>query len=240
LVTLRRPPQPSPVAEVPQATPPMAPPDTPALDNLEAARDSVPPAPPQPQEDAKIALQEATALQMRIAELERAAQIQQAAHANMAIEQSQPSEGDRFEAAISELPDGAKAWLRERPQYIMDPNKNADLRFYHETAVRSGLKFDTPDYYQSLERHLGLAGPKQEEAPMSSEPKAPPPPSRVVVSAPVSRDTTGGDYTPSPGKIVLSKAEVEIANSTGVSLQEFARQKQRLAALKRAGHYSEG
>jgi hypothetical protein len=79
-------------------------------------------------------------------------------------------------------------------------------------------------------------------APMATESTEPPPRKGPITQAPLSRDDArcgGDDYARSPSSVRLSPAEREIAAASGMSPVDYAKQKLRLAELKKQGHYNE-
>lgn len=154
---------------------------------------------------------------------------------------------DRFEAAIKDFPVNAKIWLRAHPQYLTDASKNADLQYFHQTAIREGKQFDTPEYYESLETHLGLrARPQPAPEPVDEDPDvevvaSPPQRSRVVSQAPPSRDvpSAGSGQRQSPTKVTLTPEERDIAQRAGITDVEYAKMKVKLAQMKQNGYYTE-
>ena len=69
-----------------------------------------------------------------------------------------------------------------------------------------------------------------------------PPPPRApnlsgLVSAPVSRDVPNSNGKRSRGTVTLSRDEVEAAKMAGIPVEEYARQKARLAEMKASGEY---
>src|SRR6516162_9434208 len=68
-----------------------------------------------------------------------------------------------------ELPDLAKNWLRQNPEFILDPAKNERLRKMHNVAeYQSGSEYTEP-YFQRLEVLLGL----KQETPSNGRAPAP-------------------------------------------------------------------
>jgi hypothetical protein len=200
---------------------------------LEATAETLPlPPPQQPQEDA------ATALQRRLAELDRAAQLQAETLANMQLDKPQPKPEE------PQFSERDLQWLGARPGIEKDPTVgptanalayafgNGTDEFYRAMDVRFPI-----DHYRRIES-------KQDEVPAmppraASETEAPPTEWRVVTSAPVSRGVPSDSYVPSPGKVHLSKDEMDIAAASNMTPVEYAREKLKLEALKKQGHYNE-
>ncbi len=67
---------------------------------------------------------------------------------------TQPS--DPVEAYISQRTEPTQKWLREHKEWISDPSKNAKLTAAHWNAVGDGLAPDTPQYFEHVEKFIGL------------------------------------------------------------------------------------
>jgi hypothetical protein len=86
-----------------------------------------------------------------------------------------------------------------------------------------------------FEQHLRPQAPEPEPEPefQPPPPSLPPAPERAAIySAPVSRETAGTGYRPSPSSVRLSLAQREAAALAGVSEVEYARQLQKLGPYK--------
>jgi hypothetical protein len=239
----RRPTAPAPAIEqvadaapvAPIMPPPAPPPDSPLLDNLESARDSIPPL--AQEEAAQSALQQQMAA-LKLAELrqqERAQEFRANLAANM---QQEPKQQE-----APQLSEKDREWLGARPGVERDPN-------VAQAAQALGFVYGagTDDFYHAMSLKFPISNyrriePKQsEDAPAhhpTPEPEAPPTRPRIPVQAPVSRSEPGGSYTPSPSSVKLSATEREIARASGQSDTEYAKMKIKLAELKKAGHYNE-
>jgi hypothetical protein len=143
---------------------------------------------------------------------------------------------DPVEQFVSTMTPQSASWVRAHAEYVRDPKLNRKMIRAHEDAMDDGIKVDSPEYFASIEKNLGLT----KEAIISTEDvklddpvsaaaaatsrRTPPP------SAPVSR---GGSGTGSrPNVVTLSADEVEMARATGLTPEEYARNKM---ALKRDG-----
>lgn len=129
----------------------------------------------------------------------------------------------------SGLPERAKAWLREHPEYISDTRKNARLNYLHHEAVEGqGLTAYSDPYFDWIE---GQLTPRQEERREQQR--------GAVVSAPVSREVpTGGSQR--PGDVRLTAAQREAAKIAGVSEKDYALHLAKLTELKANGQYVAG
>jgi len=142
-----------------------------------------------------------------------------------------------------ELPDLAKNWLRQNPEFILDPAKNERLRKMHNVAeYQSGSEYTEP-YFQRLEVLLGLKQetPSNGRAPAPAAPQRESPPRQqprmsVPVSAPTSRESlsmTTGRAPSSPMR--LTQEEAQFARTLGISTEEYAKQKEKMERMKAAG-----
>src|SRR5262249_3667796 len=154
------------------------------------------------------------------------------------------------QAAIAELAanERRQAWLASTPG--AKANIHA-LGAFHKAALDSGLADTSPSYFSFLEQRLAeLQQPAaaathlanemqmratQDRAPPPAEPKRSP-----VYSAPVSRDVPSARTgRRDGGRVTLTPAEQEMALVSGVSLEEYAKQKLKLAQMKASGEYGE-
>lgn len=138
-----------------------------------------------------------------------------------------------FEAQIANAPEKAKIWLRQHPEYVTDPEKRAEAGVFHKRAIRAGFQELSPEYFDYIETELGL---KQRQGAMDEDES--PPKKSAVVSAPVTREAPSlGSGKPLSNKVTLTAAEVDMAQRLGLEPQEYARQKLKMAQLKKEGHY---
>jgi hypothetical protein len=128
-----------------------------------------------------------------------------------------PREQDQVEAVASQLTPNAAAWVRQHPDYITDPQKNARLMSAHYDAMANGLVGDSPEYIRYVEQHVGLGGqragangdgrrdpPVERRDPVAERRTAPP-------AAPVSRQ---GASQSNPQRVTLTREEREMARET--------------------------
>lgn len=128
----------------------------------------------------------------------------------------------------------SRAWVRAHPDYVRDPSKNRLMIAAHELALAKGLTADTDSYFDSIEKTLDLnmaapalksngdADPMKDAAQPTRKP--------APASAPVTRAGTGNGQR--PNQVTLSPDEVEMAERTGQTPEEYARNK---VALKKEG-----
>ena len=122
---------------------------------------------------------------------------------------------DPVQGFIDQLPPEQRAWANDHKEWFQTPAKNAKVVAAHYEAVTDeGLREGSKQYFDFIERRLGLkADPGISQ---QRQPSAP--------AAPVSRASTSmanGSRTNNGGKFRLSPAEVEAARISGVSNIEY-------------------
>lgn len=121
-------------------------------------------------------------------------------------------------------------WIRRNPGVIDRPNKlgAADLN-----ALDEGCDRDTPEYFASVERFLGI-GARDDRAREPAHPKSEPRSDRAAGAAPPSRHSTpvSGDRADTGGAIKLTAEHRRAARISGVTDEEYATN---YAALRRSG-----
>jgi hypothetical protein len=229
-----------------EAAPPEAPPAPP--DN--APEPPAPPQPePQPQHD-----DAALALQKQIANLKKSEQLQR----QRAAMPQQPAREQKLALwRQTGMSDGEADFLAKHPQMI----DHADILAYAVGQANQVHQRDTPAHYDAVKKifdahveHLmreqaQAAQPAmQPTAPTPAFFKVPPGPAARSApnpsskfSAPVSREipSGGSGKRHNPGKITLSAQEVEAARISGISPEEYAKQKIRKAEMIASGEYGE-
>jgi hypothetical protein len=124
--------------------------------------------------------------------------------------------------------------VRAHPEFVREPAKNRKMIRAHEDAIDDGVKADTPEYFEYIEKRLGLATAapqvqKTEEDALSSA-AAPRSQRSAPPSAPVSR--SGNGAAPRSNVVKLTADEIEMARLNDMTPEEYARQK---LALTREG-----
>lgn len=111
-----------------------------------------------------------------------------------------------------------QAWLDAHPEVLTNPTLRQRAAYADGIARAEGLAVDADDYFARVEEILGM---KREEAKQQRPAPAP--------AAPVSR---GGAQAGADGKVKyhLSKEEREIADFSGVSYLEYAKNKAKMLA----------
>lgn len=162
-------------------------------------------------------------------------------------EPQKPAAPDPIESL--NVPDRAKEWLREHPDYINNPRLNARLQVAHWDAIEAGHKEFSTGYFAEIEKLVGITKappPKVEEAeetdddvevdvrePVRTQTKEPR--RSAIVSAPVSREAPTSTSTASRTQVRLTKEEADFARMAGITPQEYAKQKLKLQEMKRKG-----
>jgi hypothetical protein len=140
-----------------------------------------------------------------------------------------------------------QAWLASTPGA---KERVSQLGAIHHAALQAGLADTSPEYFSFLESQLAmLEHPTEAAAQMAQEmqrvARAQEPPAELkrspVYSAPVSRDvpSVGSGRREISGRVTLTPAEQEMARVAGVTIEEYARQKRKLAQMRASGEYGE-
>ena len=165
----------------------------------------------------------------RMSDLAAKANVIEQGREAMQNQQKQPAaqqptyQGDPVDAFASQLTPRSAAWVREHPEFVRDAKLNRKMIAAHELAVADGIDPDTDEYFDYVEKTLGVNRQVEEEAPRQR--RAAPP------TAPVSRsamDNSGNR----PNVIRLTPEQREIAEMNGMTPEEYARN---LRDLKREG-----
>lgn len=142
----------------------------------------------------------------------------------------------------------ATAWLAEHPEYVTSRAKNLRAAAAHQSAVDEGIEVESDDYFDHVERELGL----KTDDPIEADTPKQKPRTRSMPAAPVSRDGGGSSSGQiSSTQVVLTKGEQEAATDgtvvwnytdpkkgavkgAAVGLKEYARRK---AEMTKEGRY---
>lgn len=122
------------------------------------------------------------------------------------------------------------AWIRQHPQFITDQRQLNRMTAAANLALANGLQNDSLAFIESVEQTLGLRQSSaavqvdddalSDAATASAGRRISPPP------APVSRGVNGQGST--PRTVRLTPAELEAAEDSGMTPEEYARQKVRI------------
>lgn len=146
--------------------------------------------------------------------------------------------GSQLDQIISAVSATSASWLKENREHLNNDKAIRRMFRAHEDAVDDGITPDTDEYFEFIEKRLGISSeereekaPKQkveadeEDTPMSAaakpKPKATQPP-----PAPVER------YSNRPNVVRLTRAEAETAQMLGMTEKEYAMHK---LALQKEG-----
>lgn len=145
---------------------------------------------------------------------------------------------DPVEALASQLSPRSAAWVRAHPEYARNPRLTQKMIAAHNLVTADGMAADTDEYFESVERVLGVSAPpsasvEAAEAPMSAA-AAPAQRRSSPAAAPVSR--SGNPANSRPNVVRLSAQEREMAQMVGQTPEEYARNK---LALIKAGKITE-
>ncbi len=143
---------------------------------------------------------------------------------------------DPVEAFASQLTRESAEWIRAHPEYAKDETLKADMIDAHNSAIRRGIRADTPEYFAYVEKKLDIqpARLRETEDSAMSEASAPTQRRSAPPAAPVSRSSVAPSGNRS-NVVSLSRAERETARDLGMTDREYAASKQ---ALIREGKIS--
>jgi hypothetical protein len=136
---------------------------------------------------------------------------------------------DPVEQLASQLSAPSAAWVRAHPEYARTPRLTQKMIAAHNLVTADGIASDTPEYFASVEKVLGIGAPVEQESALSSA-SAPAQRRSAPAAAPVSRSGTASGTR--PNVVRLSSEEREMASMMGMSPEDYARNK---IALKREG-----
>lgn len=148
---------------------------------------------------------------------------------------------DPIEKFIQEKSAPTQAWLREHTEYLRDPKKNARMVAAHWDAVGNDVPVDSKEYFDHVERYLGLKKSENTQYGQAQSQRRP--------TAPVAEVTpTSGGMSGQGNRVSLTPAERDVSldgtlvwnydDPTGknrwkkgepIGIQEMARRKQQLS-----------
>jgi len=137
---------------------------------------------------------------------------------------------DPVEQLASQLSGPSAAWVRAHPEYARTPRLTQKMIAAHNLVTADGIASDTPEYFASVEKVLGIGAPVVEQESALSSASAPAQRRSAPAAAPVSRSGTASGTR--PNVVRLSSEEREMASMMGMSPEDYARNK---IALKREG-----
>jgi hypothetical protein len=213
-----------------------------AAAQLPPATEATKPAAPLEIETSPVEQAARDAVKKRIAELTETEPIKP-----VVIEQPNPTEQI---IANTGLPPRVQAWLRAHPDYITDKDKNARMQEMHYVAKHHTGEEFTEAYIKKMDELLGHATPTL-SIPTLGNPNAAParPPvgaegrqqhSGPPVSAPISRDAPSmSTGRPASRRVPLTRDEMDIVQVSGITPEEYQRQKEKFRQLVQAGVISD-
>lgn len=163
--------------------------------------------------------------EIQFAMSENSAKLMQLEQGKVALESAprpqQPNAAPRYADPVDEfashLSPRSADWVRKHPEYARDQRKTQEMISAHQIAVARGHEPDSESYFNTVEGILGLSHSESaREAPQSRQAAPSPAPSSRQAS-------TNGTSTPTRAR--LSPAEIEAAEMSGMTNQEYARHK---------------
>jgi hypothetical protein len=187
-----------------------------------------------------------SALQDRLAEAERAAELAKSApqpQPTLASEPQPPVMDDpvaEFERAIHHLPDRVKGWYRRQPQFLTDPERAAQITYAYHVAARETGEENTDAHLDRMEVMLGL---RQQPQPQSQPERKASAPARSATqfSAPVHRDAPSmSSGRPASSPLHLTGEERQLARTLGLTDDQYRKGKERMNREKAGGFHQDG
>jgi hypothetical protein len=120
-----------------------------------------------------------------------------------------------FEGRIATLPEPARVWLRQHPEFVTDQSKTDALSGVHGYLVsKKNVTQFSQAYFDALDEEFGFKAAPQPE-PREQREALPPQRRSIPVSAPVSRDVpTASGKRSSDNQMTLSPEERAIARNS--------------------------
>lgn len=183
--------------------------------------------------DAAADAQEAMAdTKAKLLQLENGRAAMQEQAKNPRMHPQQISAHDPVETLASQLSPRSAAWVRSHPEFARNERLTQKMIAAHNLVTADGMQPDTDEYFDTVERLLGVQAPtasvEAAEAPMSAA-AAPAQRRSSPAAAPVSRSGTGTGGG-GPNVVRLSADEREMAKMMNMTAEEYARNK--LALIK--------
>jgi hypothetical protein len=187
-----------------------------------------------------------SAIKQRLAEVERAQSYHREAPPQEQFatepEPQQPTPEQIIEHTLAQtnLPESMQNWLRQRPEYLFDLEKNSALQHFHWQASREAEQF-SDGYYAALESKLGLAnGGVPDEVPEPRKPAPQPQRQSVPVTAPVNREAPSmSTGRPRPSSVQLTGEERAFAKTLGLTDKQMLEGKEKMMREKAGGFHNE-
>lgn len=131
---------------------------------------------------------------------------------------------DPVESLASQLTPKSAAWVRRHPEYATDNRMYQRMLAAHNLAVTEDYEPDTPEYFAKVEQTLGMGRAVTVETDDTTSDAARSIGNRSApAAAPVSRSGDGTGVN--RNSVRLTAAEIEMAEMSGMTPQEYAKQK---------------
>lgn len=131
-------------------------------------------------------------------------------------------------------------WLKQHPEAMTDPGKNARLNAAYYEAMDKNLQRGSRDYFEFIEEKLGYREKTKQEEAVKQQVQVEESP--IMVAAPPSKSVPEGSGAGGKKNVfTLTKEEAEIAKLAGITPQEYVKQRELLVKQKRInpGDYPE-
>lgn len=150
----------------------------------------------------------------------------------------QSNGGSQLDQIIKAVSPESARWLKQNRDHLSDDRAIRRMFRAHEDAVDDGIKPDSDEYFEFIEKRLGISEPVEEEAPKKrkteeaaaesamSEAAKPAPKATQPPPAPVER------YGTRQNVVRLTRAEADTARMLGMTEKEYAQHK---IALQKEG-----
>jgi len=148
--------------------------------------------------------------------------------------QTQPVIVDPVEAFAKNLQAPAAAWIRQHPDYVTDTKLNRKMIAAHNLAMADDVKEGSPEYFTHVESTLGLTQ-KTDEPEVDAMADAAKPIQRRSSPAAAPPSRSMGSDGKKINVVTLTRDEIEMAEMSGQTKEEYARNKQKLTAEGRLG-----
>jgi len=222
-------------------------PPEPEVEKITASEEAPAPAPPADEKLEKALDDASLALRAQIGGLKHSAELQRQ-RASMSPREQRLAEWQAQGAGLS--PDEVE-FFRNNPALVDHPQITAHAI---AQAKQAGHQRGTAEHLAAVKEafdatlaHLQAEAAKNEMPASTPEFFAPPPAQparsgrRPTVSAPVSRSIpTASGSRPKSGTVRLTPSEVEAARISGLSVEQYAKEKLRYQSMREAGEYRDG
>lgn len=151
--------------------------------------------------------------------------------------QQPQSQVDPFEAHISGMAPASQEWCRKHKADLTKPGRDNVAVAAHTLALARGLEINTPEYFKFLDAQMGYEAEPVTTPTPKTKTKTP-----AAARKPVGRAQTAapaGGVSPRGGGVTevrLSRAEVEIARSMGMTPKDYAANKAKIISNGKTGN----